>query len=51
MIDLEATSRVEIFNVFSWFGSKKEKEGDFDKNSSIGVAWSNNLIDWEWPRP
>lgn len=26
-----------------------EEEGDFDKNSSIGIGWSNDLLDWNWP--
>ena len=52
VIDLRSTPRVgKYLMFFHGSGPKKEKEGDFDKNSSIGVAWSNNLIDWEWPRP
>jgi hypothetical protein len=31
-------------------GPKTENEGDFDKNASIGVAWSNDLINWDWPK-
>jgi len=30
-------------------GPKTEQEGDFDRNSSIGVAWSNDLLNWDWP--
>lgn len=52
VIDLRSTPRVgKYLMFFHGSGPKKEKEGDFDKNSSIGIAWSNNLIDWEWPRP
>jgi hypothetical protein len=31
-------------------GPKTENEGDFDKNASIGVAWSDDLINWDWPK-
>lgn len=34
---------------FHGSGPKTEQEGDFDKNASIGIAWSNNLTDWSWP--
>lgn len=33
---------------FHGSGPKTEEEGDFDKNASIGVAWSNDLIYWDW---
>ena len=29
-------------------GPLTEEEGDFDKNSSIGIAWSDDLLNWEW---
>lgn len=31
-------------------GPKTEEEGDFDKNASIGIAWSNDLMNWSWPK-
>jgi hypothetical protein len=31
-------------------GPKTEDEGDFDKNASIRVAWSDDLINWDWPK-
>jgi len=31
-------------------GPKTEEEGDFDKNASIGIAWSDDLINWDWPK-
>ena len=34
---------------FHGSGPKTEEEGDFDKNASIGIAWSDDLINWEWP--
>ncbi len=30
-------------------GPLTEEEGDFDKNASIGIAWSKDLSDWAWP--
>jgi hypothetical protein len=33
---------------FHGSGPKSEKGGDFDKNSSIGIAWSNDLLKWSW---
>lgn len=30
-------------------GPLTEEKGDFDKNASIGVAWSKDLINWSWP--
>jgi len=33
---------------FHGSGPKKETEGDFDKNASIGLAWSKDLESWEW---
>lgn len=34
---------------FHGSGPLTEEEGDFDKNSSIGIAWSDDLLDWNWP--
>lgn len=34
---------------FHGSGPKTEQQGDFDRNASIGIAWSDDLVDWEWP--
>jgi hypothetical protein len=34
---------------FHGSGPKTESEGDFDKNASIGIAWSDDLLHWDWP--
>lgn len=34
---------------FHGSGPKTENEGDFDKNASIGFAWSDDLLNWDWP--
>ncbi|GAA5222309.1 glycoside hydrolase family protein [Membranihabitans marinus] len=35
---------------FHGSGPKTELEGDFDVNASIGIAWSEDLLNWDWPR-
>jgi beta-xylosidase len=34
---------------FHGSGPLTEKQGDFDKNASIGIAWSDDLLHWNWP--
>ena len=34
---------------FHGSGPLTESEGDFDKNASLGIAWSKDLVTWEWP--
>lgn len=34
---------------FHGSGPLTEKEGDFDKNASLGIAWSADLCTWNWP--
>ena len=34
---------------FHGSGPKSEEQGDFDKNASIGIAWSDDLLQWDWP--
>jgi predicted GH43/DUF377 family glycosyl hydrolase len=34
---------------FHGSGPLTEEQGDFDKNASIGIAWSEDLITWNWP--
>ncbi len=34
---------------FHGSGPLTEDQGDFDKNACIGVAWSPDLINWQWP--
>jgi hypothetical protein len=35
---------------FHGSGPKTEEEGDFDRNASIGLAWSSDLKNWNWPK-
>ncbi|MFY0653178.1 MAG: hypothetical protein JXQ96_14145 [Cyclobacteriaceae bacterium] len=49
VIDLrENAAYAKYLMFFHGSGPKTEKEGDFDKNASIGVAWSNDLLRWDW---
>jgi len=50
VIKLSGNSSGKYLMFFHGSGPMKEKEGDFDKNASIGIAWSNDLINWEWPQ-
>ncbi|MEO6316581.1 MAG: hypothetical protein ABIU63_07790 [Chitinophagaceae bacterium] len=34
---------------FHGSGPLTEEQGDFDKNASIGIAWSKDLLLWDWP--
>ena len=34
---------------FHGSGPKTEEQGDFDKNASLGIAWSDDLLHWDWP--
>ncbi|MEO9004028.1 MAG: hypothetical protein ABI288_04795 [Ginsengibacter sp.] len=34
---------------FHGSGPLTEEQGDFDKNASIGIAWSDDLRYWSWP--
>lgn len=35
--------------LFHGSGPLTEEGGDFDKNASLGIAWSDDLLHWEWP--
>ena len=50
VIDCRAVRGVGKYVMFfHGSGPKKEIEGDFYKNSSIGIAWSDDLEEWTWP--
>ena len=46
----KATSENPYLLFFHGSGPKNELDGDFDKNASIGLAWSNDLVNWEWKK-
>lgn len=47
MTDVKGIGNYLMF--FHGSGPLKEREGDFDKNASIGIAWSRDLQTWKWP--
>ena len=49
VIQLENNSIAKYIMFFHGSGPLTETQGDFDKNASIGIAWSNDLINWNWP--
>ena len=50
VLDLRSMPEIKKYIMFfHGSGPKTEKEGDFDKNASIGIAWSADLIHWAWP--
>ena len=51
VVDLRNIKRIAKYIMFfHGSGPNRESEGDFDKNSSIGIAWSDDLINWDWPK-
>lgn len=51
VVDLRNTKNIAKYVMFfHGSGPLTETQGDFDKNASIGIAWSNDLIHWDWPK-
>ena len=42
----EKKKRGKYILFFHGLGPTSESEGDFDKNASIGIAWSDDLLNW-----
>lgn len=50
IIDLRKVNGINKYLMFfHGSGPLTEEKGDFDKNSSLGIAWSDDLTNWEWP--
>jgi hypothetical protein len=50
VVDLRKTRGYGAYLMFfHGSGPLTEEGGDFDKNASIGIAWSNDLLYWNWP--
>ncbi|SOE23411.1 hypothetical protein SAMN06298216_3799 [Spirosomataceae bacterium TFI 002] len=47
---LKSKEEKKYIMFFHGSGPKTETEGDFDKNASIGIAWSDDLLKWDWPK-
>jgi len=50
VVDLKSNPQFgEYIMFFHGSGPLTEEQGDFDKNASIGIAWSKDLLNWNWP--
>lgn len=50
VLDLRHVRRIGRYVMFfHGSGPRSESEGDFDRNASIGIAWSDDLIHWDYP--
>ncbi len=50
VVDLRNTKNIgKYIMFFHGSGPATESQGDFDKNASIGIAWSDDLLHWDWP--
>jgi hypothetical protein len=50
LVDLTGVRGFDAYLLFfHGSGPRTEREGDFDRNSSIGIAWSRDLLHWQWP--
>lgn len=49
VLKMENSTDYKYIMFFHGSGPLTEDEGDFDKNSSIGIAWSKDLKKWAWP--
>ena len=49
VLELPENTKAKYLMFFHGSGPLTESQGDFDKNASIGIAWSNDLIHWSWP--
>ena len=50
VINLTKQKRIGKYVMFfHGSGPLTEEQGDFDKNASIGIAWSDDMLTWQWP--
>lgn len=50
VLDLREVEGIEAYlMVFHGSGPGREQDGYFDHDSSIGIAWSKDLVHWQWP--
>lgn len=49
VLELSGNNQAKYLMFFHGSGPLTETQGDFDKNASIGIAWSNDLKLWNWP--
>lgn len=49
VLDARSISGLECYIMFFHGSGPEDEETCFDKNASIGIAWSKDLQTWEWP--
>ncbi len=49
VLELSGNQEAKYLMFFHGSGPLSESQGDFDKNASIGIAWSKDLKTWNWP--
>lgn len=50
VLDLRQVAGVEAFVMFFHGTGPEDERMIFDTHASIGIAWSHDLIHWDWPR-
>ena len=49
VVDLRDHPDIQKYLMFFHGSGPGDEKTDFDRNSSIGIAWSEDLTDWNWP--
>ncbi len=50
VLDLRPDSRIGKYVMFFHGSGPQDEDTYFDTHASIGVAWSDDLATWQWPR-
>ncbi|MHA6480948.1 glycoside hydrolase family protein [Paenibacillus sp. strain BS8-2] len=50
VIDLRHVEDIEAFVMFFHGSGPQDESVLFDTHASIGIAWSKDLLNWEWPK-
>ena len=49
VLDMREHPGIQKYLMFFHGSGPGDEKTDFDKNSSIGMAWSDDLKQWNWP--
>lgn len=49
VLDLRETPEIRKYLMFFHGSGPENEETMFDNNASIGMAWSDDLVTWDWP--
>lgn len=50
VLDQRANPKIQNYLMFYHGSGPGDEQINFDRNSSIGLAWSEDLISWKWPK-